>query len=122
MPLASLIPVWDHILQNAESLVPSLLNLQISLVILQLRQPQLKRLCSSNESDVQAAFTMLQVVQVPDGNPGWLLEKALQIPLSPAAVQEMRERLRAAVLERANLESVRRLRQSTNEPSVCRSP
>ena len=40
VPLNSIIPIWDHMLRNADALVPSLLNLQISLVVLQLLQPQ----------------------------------------------------------------------------------
>ena len=51
------------------------------------------------------AFALLQDVHLPEAHAGWLLERALQIPLNEAAVQEMRERLRSAVLERAHQES-----------------
>ncbi|KAL1530855.1 hypothetical protein AB1Y20_001749 [Prymnesium parvum] len=103
VPLRLLVPVWDHMLRNAGAM-PSMLNLQISLVMLQLLHPQLKNLCASNEDDLQVAFTLLHNVHLPEGHPEWLLERALQIPLNEGAVQEMRERLRVALLERAHEE------------------
>ncbi|KAL3913058.1 MAG: hypothetical protein SGPRY_008120, partial [Prymnesium sp.] len=97
VPLRLLVPIWDHMLRNAGA-VPSMMNLQISLVMLQLLHPQLKNICAMNADDTQLAFTLLQSVHLPERHPDWLLERSLQIPLNEGAVQELRERVRVAVL------------------------
>lgn len=86
LPLELIVMIWDHMLRNAFTTRPSVLNLQVALVLLQQLQPQLIDLLSVHDaaSASHATFTLLQSIHVPDASSGWLLQRAQQVLLLSA--------------------------------------
>jgi len=116
LPLNSLVLVWTHLLENAcPSGLPSVLNLQIALAILQLLRSQLVGLLGGSEANLQLAYQVLQGVQLPETDGSQLLQSALEVPLEDGTIQEMRLQLRLAVLERCK----QILPVSNKLPLVC---
>ena len=107
LPLGSLLLVWDHLLRCAPTQgTPSTINLQVALALLQLLQPQVSRHHSERMEDVQAAYTRLAGMQLPDGDGSWLLQSALAIDLDDTTVQEMRLQLRLQLLHRCRISAL----------------
>jgi len=101
LPLGSLLLVWDHLLRYAPTQgTPSTFNLQVALALLELLQPQVSRHLSERMDDVQAVYSRLAGMRLPDGDGSWLLQSALDIDLNDTTVQEMRLQLRIGLLHR----------------------
>jgi len=84
LPLGSLLLVWDHLLRYAPTQgTPSTFNLQVALALLELLQPQVSRHLSERMDDVQAVYSRLAGMRLPDGDGSWLLQSALDV-LHPA--------------------------------------
>jgi hypothetical protein len=122
LPLETLVMLWDHMLRNANggSTTPSVLGLQISLVLLSQLKPKLQAILTdgsdrsgssltpSSPTDAHAqhrAFTLLQSIRVPDSAARWLMHRAQRVRLNVAAVQDMRLQLRIAIVDRCNATS-----------------
>jgi hypothetical protein len=103
LPLNSLVQVWDSLLANARPAGdPSVLNLQLSLVLIQTRRSELSRLDGDNPAQLQQAFELLQEVCFPSGDDCWLMRSAQGIQLHDGTVQEMRLQIRMSILHRCN--------------------
>jgi hypothetical protein len=101
LPLELIVMIWDHMVRNALTTRPSVLNLQVALVLLQQLQPQLSEILSIHDATTasHAAFTLLKSIRVPDASSEWLLHRAQQLRLNESAVQDMRLQLRTALVE-----------------------
>ena len=125
LPLEMIVIIWDHMLRNASNAnTPSVLGLQVGLVLLSHVKPRLDEILSSvatvrtsgdgattgsrptpsptDEIAHHQAFTVLQSIRVPDASAGWLLQRAQRVRLNVAAVQDMRLQLRMAIVERCS--------------------
>ena len=106
LPLETIVLIWDHMLraQASNASNPSVLGLQVSLVLLSQVKPQIEAIYSeytaSTEVAQHRAFNVLSNVRVPDASASWLLHRAQQVRLNVAAVQDMRLQLRIALVER----------------------
>ena len=100
LPLELIVMIWDHMVRNAFTTRPSVLNLQVALVLLQQLQPQLCEILTINDATTasHAAFTLLKSIRVPDASSEWLLHRAQQVRLNESAVQDMRLQLRTALV------------------------
>ena len=127
LPLEMVVMIWDHMLRSAHASSPSLIGLQVCLVLLLHLKPQLHQalrtarherigrtdggsgrfaegLGGGSEASFHRAFALLQSVRVPDASAGWLLQRALQVRLNPVTVQDMRLHCRISIEERCSRE------------------
>ena len=113
LPLELIVMIWDVMLRNGNATTPSVLPLQVGLVLLKTYQPHLEEILGdaadpvagaeasgANEMATHQAFTVLQSIRVPDASAGMLLQHAQRLRLNDAAVQDMRLQLRIAIEER----------------------
>lgn len=107
LPLEMIVMIWDHMLRNAHATTPTVLNLQVCLILLSQLQSQLEPILATLSADDDpsspahhAAFSLLSSLTVPDASSAWLLTRAQQLRLNAAAVQDMRLQLRMALVER----------------------
>ena len=78
-------------LRNAHATTPSVLNLQVSLVLLQQMRGQLHSLLLGTEpaAAAHATYVLLSSIHVPDASCGWLLQRAQQVRMSKTSVHSL---------------------------------